>query len=92
MELDVGIEPITSSLRVPFGVFCAVVVCGELTAVTPVFSRGSGIFRLKKFRRLLLFDHYFYKVDYRRFCGCHKYALVAQLDRVSDSDVSGQFS
>lgn len=43
MELDIGIEPITSSLRVPFGVFCAVVVCGELTAVTPVFSRGSVI-------------------------------------------------
>ncbi len=27
-----------------------------------------------------------------RLCGCHKYALVAQLDRVSDSDVSGRFS
>ena len=32
-----------------------------------------------------------YKVDYRRFCGSHKYALVAQLDRVSDSDSEGRW-
>ena len=42
-------------------------------------------------RNSFAFDHYFYKVDYRGFCGCHKYALVAQLDRVSDDHVSGQF-
>ena len=32
-----------------------------------------------------------YKVDYRRFCGRHIYALVAQLDRVSDSDSEGRW-
>ena len=58
---------------------------------SPVFCRAGGVLREKKFRRWLLFDHYFYKVDYRGFRGSHKYALVAQLDRVSDSDSEGRW-
>ena len=56
-----------------------------------MLSRAGVVLIKNKFRLLLLFDHYFYKVDYRGFCGRHKYALVAQLDRVSDSDSEGRW-
>ena len=42
MELDVGIEPTTSSLRVQSGLFSAPAACRSLLPETPVFMRVAG--------------------------------------------------